>query len=228
MKRMWSKNELKKIIEQGVDTLFEKNGRKYKFVACVLRNVGGTWQQIGGDHAPINLDSVSQSSTKITIKYKFKAKNVVSLLVTPDETFSKLGYFCGASVGNETADIQIYKDGNAGGYIAYDTANEVFNQYGDISSASIDASGKITVNHKNIGGGFGRSVFCRKGVYVASIDSSGPSSDEIYLRDYSGNIVTEPDADFRIYWGACNGPELVQPANADQTGNLWVFGIMEI
>lgn len=76
-------------------------------VFCVtggaLRNngaSGGYWQPISdGGHLPVNIASVSTSSTAITVHYTKPVAQVVTSAVTVDETLVALGYDCGASVG---------------------------------------------------------------------------------------------------------------------------------
>ncbi|MBO7691704.1 MAG: collagen-like protein [Methanobrevibacter sp.] len=200
-------------------------GKKYKIVACVLRNYNGIWEQIDGNHSPINISSISQTSGNIEINYSFTAKNVVSFVACPDEDFSRIGYEIGASVGLNKAVISVYHHVNYAGYIAY--SNGSFSCLGDITNATIDASGEIAITHKNSGTAFGRSVLQRNGDYLVTIGTATSTTDYIKLRDYSGNVITTPDNNFRIYWSA-NGVYQVVPEDADQNGNIWCFGIFEI
>ena len=80
-------------------------------VACALRNTGNGWAAINdSNHAPLNIDSVSQNENEIIIRYSsIKAKKVQSLLCTPDETFAGR-YTFGASVGIESANIFVYME----------------------------------------------------------------------------------------------------------------------
>ena len=216
-------------ISGGVNT---DNGHKYKIVACILRNTGGVWDFItSGKHRPLNCASVSQDATGITINYGFTAKGIISLVVTPDEDFAEQGYFCGASVADNKAIIQIYKrEGVCGGYITHNSGSWTFTN--DITNVSFDgASGYITIDHTYVGSRvYGRSVTCKSGKYIASIVSAGTTSDVLALYDYSGNIVTAPSNNTSIFWlsMAPHLNKLVIPSEANQTGNLWVYGIMEV
>ena len=80
-----------------------------KTVACAIRNAGSGWGTISdANHNPQNISSVSvNASGDIVVSYSFTASKVVSLVVTPDETFASL-YSVGASVGLSTAVISVY------------------------------------------------------------------------------------------------------------------------
>ena len=81
-----------------------ESGRKIKTVAGVIRNDGTGWKFIESangtaNHEKLNLLSVTADATQITVNFNFTAKNVLSFVATPDETFAQKGYFCGPSVG---------------------------------------------------------------------------------------------------------------------------------
>ena len=202
------------------------SGKQYKIVACVLRNVSGTWQQIGGDHAPINIDSITQTDSFVQVHYNFTAKNVVSFVACPDEDFGSLGYFIGASVGVDVANIEINQQICAGGYIAWNGTG--FDRNGDVLSATVDSNGIITINHKSTGNSFGRSVSGRDGKILVSVTRAGATADTVIVKDYSGTDITTPTTDFKIFWSNSGSPELVNPKDANTSGNIWCFGIMEV
>ena len=214
-------------VNNRINTLLE-TGKKYKIVACVLRNNNGTWEQIGGgDHAPINVTSITQDSNFINVNFSFTAKNVVSFVACPDEEFAKLGYDIGSSVGITQARIQIFQNRVLSGFLQYTKSTGDFNRYDDISSASINTTtGLITINHGNIGSQFGRSYGVRYGKYIVAFDSLGATTDTFKLFDYSGNAVVDPD-DFQLTWSAfATGG--IAPSQANQQGNIWCLGIFEI
>ena len=81
----------------------------YRVVCGILRQdtASGGWYLINdADHIPMNVASVSQTSTFITLNLGFTASKVISFVVCPDETFAKMGITCGASVGLSTVSIQ--------------------------------------------------------------------------------------------------------------------------
>ena len=84
------------------------NGDTYKIVAGILRNTGTGWGLLtNSEHDSINVDSVSNDATQITIDYTtLGVSKVISFAVTPDETYAG-DYEVGASVGLSETNIQI-------------------------------------------------------------------------------------------------------------------------
>lgn len=81
-------------------------------VACVIRNLNGTWQILNDSgHRPIGCASIAASATTVTVMFDFVAVKVNSLVVAPDETFAVQGVLAGASVGFDRAVIQFGKGG---------------------------------------------------------------------------------------------------------------------
>ena len=217
----------------GVTTNFSiietENEKKYKVVACVIRNINGTWQALTtNDHSTINVSSITQDTTWINVNFTFTCKNVISFVACPDEDFAKKGYFIGSSVGTNQAKIQIHQEINRSGYFSYVKATGLFTRYGDVSAVSINTTtGLITITHNDSGNGFGRSYEVRYNKYVVGFESVGGTTDTIKLYDHSGNVIVDPD-DFALSWSANSSPTKVTPANADQSGNIWCYGIFEI
>jgi hypothetical protein len=85
-------------------------------VAGVIRRVEpNSWYVIDDSgHKPIGIRNITEDNDKVTIYYDFNASKVHTFTITPDETFSRLGLRCGASVGLDKATIYISKieDGN--------------------------------------------------------------------------------------------------------------------
>lgn len=88
-----------------------------RVTGCALRNygaAGGYWQPISDSgHLPINIASVSTSSTSITVHYTEPVAQVVTSAVTVDETLVALGYGCGASIGLGKLVITLARNGSA-------------------------------------------------------------------------------------------------------------------
>ena len=79
-------------------------------VAGTIRNKGNGWEIIANsEHKPLNLYSVSCDTLRIKITYTQIASQVITLLLSPDETFSRRGYLAGASVGLSFSYIYIYQ-----------------------------------------------------------------------------------------------------------------------
>jgi hypothetical protein len=92
--------------------VFEQPEKQYKIVAGVIRNVGNGWELINDTaHEPIHVLSVSNNDLAITINHTFTAKQVVTMTVTPDETFVKDGIKAGASVGLDKTLVYLAHEG---------------------------------------------------------------------------------------------------------------------
>ena len=208
------------------DLLLTESGKRYRTVGCVLRCINGNWQQIGGDHATINISSITQGPYSINVNYSFTAKNVVSFVACPDEDFARHGYNMGASVGLSSASINVYKHDNLGGYV-YGKADGTFGVIGNISAASMDSNGKITITHQETLG-VGRSLTMRDNdQYKPVMGTAGSPSDDFKLYDAQGNVVNTVTTDIKVYWTA-TGSTVVTPETVNASGNIWCFGIMEI
>ncbi len=81
-------------------------------VACGIRSTSGTWEVIeGGGHEPMNVWSVAQNSSYVTVKFRNAWAQVGSVIVSGDETLGGT-YLAGASVGLGEARITIFNRSN--------------------------------------------------------------------------------------------------------------------
>jgi hypothetical protein len=80
-------------------------------VAGAIRCTGNQrWFAISDEvHVPINIDRIEVKNGAIVVYYTFTASRIHMFIVTPDETFSRAGFFAGASVGRDRAVINISK-----------------------------------------------------------------------------------------------------------------------
>lgn len=90
-----------------------ETGRRYRMVACVMRNSGSGWAYIDdSDHAPIGLSTISVTTSGgadvLRTGYDFTASRVLSLFGGPDETLASRGLLFGPSVGLTYADWRMY------------------------------------------------------------------------------------------------------------------------
>ncbi|MGN6436882.1 MAG: hypothetical protein ACTHMM_10130 [Agriterribacter sp.] len=93
---------------------------KIRVAAGVVRPsiIGSTisWVFIStANHSKVSIDSVHVTNSQLQIFYP-SARNVLSFSITPDETLTRYGVTCGASVGTDSASILIYYRVNQGGY----------------------------------------------------------------------------------------------------------------
>ena len=83
--------------------------RQLALVSGALRNAGSGWEVLQGSaHQPSGISGVVATSTRLEILHPVSAVKVVSLAVTVDEWFAKLGIFTGASVGLDHSYIYMY------------------------------------------------------------------------------------------------------------------------
>lgn len=205
------------------------SGKKIKVVGCVVRNEGNGWVPVSvTGHDTINVASVTNDSSVIQIYYSFTAKNVISFVATPDETFALKGYSCGASVGLSDAKINIATP-FISGYIYYDGTNWVYNNPSNIgiTGASWTGSGTLRITHIETTHGFAASAYCRDGIFVTSLGSVGSTYTDVILKDYAGALITSPNANMKIYLtrgtGKLNPSQLI-----DYSGNIWCLGVFEV
>jgi hypothetical protein len=80
-------------------------------VAGIIRRVEpNSWYVINDtSHSSLGISNIAEDNEKIVIYYDFNATKIHTFSVTPDETFSAMGYICGASVGLDRAYIYISK-----------------------------------------------------------------------------------------------------------------------
>lgn len=223
-----SQNSIFPPIVETTQKVIGETGKTIKVVACVIRNSGSGWQFINdAGHAPLNCASVSNDNSKITITYNFTAKKVVSFVACPDETMASDFMSMGASVGVDTALINLYQNKSMGGYIYYDGANWVFNSAEGVSGVSF-SNGVLTITHSAITGIKG-SVECRTGALLANLGSLGTTTTEVYFRDYTGALATSPTTDMKIYFERDSSNLVLSPNNyINSNGNIWCLGVFEI
>jgi len=221
----------KSSIYPPIDGIFQnvvgEDGKTIKVVACVIRNDGTGWKQITGDHDAINVASVANDNSKITITYNFTALKVVSFVACPDETMASDFMFMGGSVGVETALINLYQNKSMGGYIYYNGTDWVTSSAEGVSGVSF-SNGVLTITHSAITGIKG-SVSSRTGVLVTNLGSLGSTTTEVYFRDYVGALVPSPITDMKIYFERNSSSLTVSPDNyTNANGNIWCLGVFEV
>lgn len=211
-----------------------ESGRKLKFIAGAIRNSGTGWQFISdANHEPLNLTGITVSTDaygNITINYGFTAKRVLSLVVCPDETFSKL-YTIGGSVGLSETVLTIYTLPKIiGGYIAYSGSS--WNRSLSSFTNAVFNNGVLTLSHESIVDWATADKF-----YVnatgrdCNVQLGGASDDSLELKflNSSGNVKTTEDSSMKAYVTR-HAPSRQISANSivNASGNFWIFGVMEI
>ncbi|WP_380282801.1 hypothetical protein [Kitasatospora purpeofusca] len=85
---------------------------RLRLLAGVLRQdrPGSGWYLVGGAHLVLNLAVASADHQQIVLRFP-PARRVVSVLCGPDETYSPLGYTCGASVSLDAVTVRLGRGG---------------------------------------------------------------------------------------------------------------------
>lgn len=235
----WLRNKTQKNSEQLADIMNElitgEVGKKYKIVACVIRNDGTGWKLVpDAGHTNINVASVTNDTNYITVNFGFIAKNVVSFVACPDEEFVSIGYFIGSSVGTNYAKIRITKSKlhEVGGYIVYDGTNWVVNgAVGNLVVTSF-TSGILLLTHDDVGTTYNANVTPRDTGYKCSLGSLSGTLSRISFYNSSGTLVTTPDTNMKFYFSrtmGLNSIDIINPSTIiDASGNIWCMGIFEV
>ena len=213
------------------------DGKTYRVVSCVLRNTGNGWEAVDDKgHIPVGVNRVSETSDGITITYDFIATKVVSLVVTPDETFASMGLFCGSTVGRESATIKVYQGPQIqGGYVAYDGANWVLSGAGTEKYTTAYSNGILTINIpsidtiRDVNPGIvtvsGLNECLRPVVYGTALSKVMIA----WVSDVNGTVVTTPATTHKAYFTRFNPLFKCDPTILKSSvGNFWVYGIFEI
>lgn len=83
-------------------------------VAGTIRNTGKGWNVLSDtQHTPIGITKVETRNNMILLRHELGAKQVVTFIVTPDETMARDGIAIGVSAGLDFSFIYLYdKEGN--------------------------------------------------------------------------------------------------------------------
>jgi len=210
-------------------------GSKYRVVAGVLRNAGAVdyWQPINDSgHVPVNIDSVSTSTTVISIDYtSLGAVKVISFVAVPDEAMAKAGFLMGTSVGLSSAQIELSSTKAFADYVSYNGTTWV-SQTGVFGLTFNPANGNLLATHAALPGAnvFDFSAVGR-GVNVVNCNGVSASDLIIQFRDWAGTVLTTANTDMKAF--IRHGSQgVVNPRTVDTTlypgSNIWFFGILEV
>lgn len=204
-------------------------GKKIKVVTCILRNTGAGWFAISdSEHSPLNILSVTNDTNDVIITYDFTAKKVLSLVAVPDETFNTEGYSFGASVGKTMSKINIFRHSKSvGGLIIYNGSTWNVSNTTGIISASF-SGGILTLTHASMEG-YVCNASTRDGVYLPAIGSLGTTTSQVKFFDYTGNLITVPDVNMKVYFQRSVPSAKIRPdLLAIPEANIWVYGVFEV
>jgi hypothetical protein len=235
-----SENE---IVQQLNESVKGETGKKLKVVACVLRNDGSGWKIINtSNHNEVNVLSVTNDTSAITVNFSFTAKNVISFMACPDEQMTMQGIRCGSSVTQDKALITLARDTEIGACISY--SGSVWNStnaavYGwgitPITNLSWDKiSSRLTIQHANFGDtNYGKvrslpMVSPWGGGVIPSIFSFDNSSTSVEFYDYTGTKITAPTTACKCYFKRSGNGVLNPNDYTNAQGNIWCYAIFEV
>jgi hypothetical protein len=207
------------------------DGKRYRMVACALRNSGTGFQIINDDHhMPVEVASIATSfdGMSATLNLSFEGLRVGSVIAAPDETLAAAGYQFGASVGLNSVTIFASQPGGFGDYVSWNGAVWV-SLNGLIQSTSMNAStGLITCTHAAVSSPYGGSVTSRSLTKRASMEGISATSTSLFLVDNLGVAVKTPTKDSR-FWITRTGARRVPMSElAKANANIWVYGMFEV
>jgi len=214
----------------------------YKVIAGVIRNTGSGWESISG-HPLINIDSISESSTAITIDHTSAGGSEAVTFIAAMDDFWAGRYMCGFAGGNLISQIKIYKPtvSRVVSLITH-TGNGNFTAGGGYS-VSYDkvTTGILTLTHP-VGSATGNNIpkfwdlastVGERTVHHSSQDSLSGTETKIVLLNMDGTQKNIANPDTNRFYIERNNPDitqvLVDPTTLTSTaGNIWIFGIVKI
>lgn len=219
--------EAAEIIRQATRVIGTLN-KKYRIVACVLRNEGSGWYAItDSDHQPVGISAVMSDTNSIALTYDFTPTKVGTLVCCPDEYYSEYGYSFGASVGLVTSLIKIAQNRTIGGYIYYSGTAWIIGA-GSVGIVSLSFSGgSLKITHENIGTTYARTAIVRDGGCLANLGTVAADYSRVEFRDFAGALISAANTSMKIYFMATTGPAKNPNEVISVGGNVWVFGIFE-
>ncbi|WP_018014107.1 hypothetical protein [Teredinibacter turnerae] len=220
--------------------------RKYEMIAGVLRQDAvnpGVWGFIeDSDHKPMMHSQVSVQvvgSSTVRVNYGKAYSRIISLVVTPDETLSKKGVYCGASVGKSSCSIEVAQSIEMGGEVRYDGSDWVSLETPDASknirSTSVTGSAAkfehdycpgvaLTVSPSNSDG----AVVSPFLPVVRSVNATNFYMDFLSVSSNTYQSVLSQNMCFRVQKNYV-GPVPVNTYDAGlNEGNIWLYGVFEV
>lgn len=217
--------------------LMSETGKRVKIVAGVIRNLndGNGWQLIlNSTHGSINVDSVSNDNSTITINFGgIDAEKVETFLVGTDETLARAGFFLGASVGVGSANIQMKQRKLVSDYVSYNgsawsSTNGVFTNFAW-------AAGTLTLTHENVEtstAGIDCNVTPRDGVLMPVAGSATATATQVKWLDWAGALQTTENANMKAYVSRGFASSAANPNNVHEgtfpSSNIWFMGAFEL
>lgn len=208
----------------------------YRFVSGALRKTNGTWRIIDDEgHTPSGITSVTDKGSYLRINYGFTAKKVSSLTVTPDESYNRLGYSFGASVGLSGSSIYISQRPQpaTGGYVAF-SSGKWTSSTGNITSVAVEDANTLIIRHPDVSpvDSIFMSITGRgSGKYLYRSEGAGANWSKVGIYTLTGAPVTKFATDMKFFLLRAGGitDTNVKPSSLEEGNtNIWITGIMEV
>jgi len=219
-----------------IDNLFATRvigdtNKKYKIVACVIRNNAGTWEFIeNSSHSKTGVSSIAINGSDIKITFDFIATKVISFIAAPDEVYVKAGIGFGASVAVDNAIISISTTPKIiGAYISYNGTDWVVsNANGNISVTGF-ASNILSLSHDSVGSEIIGHVTGRGGNYIPQLGSCGATTSQVTFYKFDGTAETVLNTNMKIFFSRTRKQTTLTPADIELvSSNIWCYGIFEV
>lgn len=226
-----------------IEPLMERNTKRHKVVAGVIRNNGTGWDFIINERHQGDLNCVDASTDEngyIVVDYSaIGAKKVVSLLVAPDETFASLGYIVGASVGLDLCRIKVeqYFTNCVGGHITADNnGNFTIDSNNNIGLSAVSwdsTNSRLTITHSSISNAYPAFTPGLYGRYIIRLYSQNATSTTIEFWDANANAkVTDISTKMSFWFSRVTMGLSMRQVRAEnivnENGNFWFIGIFEV
>ena len=237
--------DLLSVKQQLAEALKGKEGTNLKVIAGTVQNDGTGWKFIvdASHQADLNCDSVSADNANVHINYaSIDATKVVSFMVSPDESFAALGYFCGASVGVEQSSIKLYKSvPKSVGCVATCTSSGFTVNPDNIGITSLawdKFKFKLRINHADLGSAYstgGAPVILPyvTGKFIPRTVGINPRYTDIEFYNFDGTRI-QALSDILSFSFTRTTPEenttkLIDPTTiVNASASLWFVGIFEV
>jgi hypothetical protein len=219
------------------------DGKQYKVVGGPLRNDGASayWQPIASvPHDPMAIDSVATTASIITIDYtSLGATDVVTFIVTPDETLAAAGFTVGASVGVQQTNLTVARKHELADYISWSGSawTKALGASSPFTVGAMNGSGTLPITHASVGSAepYGVSLVGRQGFYVPQVGTGGLSdiATNVEFFDFAGAKPVTPDTNMKFFLTrTCAAPVVVDPRTVDTVAfpnsNLWFLAVLKV
>jgi hypothetical protein len=212
-------------------------GVQYKFVSGAIRNIDGVWSLVDGAHKSIAVEGVSVDENFVHIDYpSIEAKDIVSFVVTADETLAREGFEAGASVGLTRASIALTKAIPYSDYVSWSAANGWVSANGvfELSFTPTGSlAGTLTCKHKAFPVPPGKNPIWQIGITgrgnsIPSSHGANAESMQVRFHDYGGAVLTTPATTMAAFIShGMSGPADPRAVTTAlyPNSNLWFMGI---